>query len=202
MIVTPSDLKAIPTNPHFKNKIAIAQVDSKKETNSLLAIKINNSSFQKALSTSLEQNGLLAVSHSLSRFDLFANLASLNQPSFGGDFQVTSNIEYRVVERETKITWYEEIISKSYTTTYSKSGLPVGGMRLANEGAIRENIKEFITRLSKKNPPDAIKVEEKKSEPGPLSAIQKLHDLQELLEKGLIKKEEYILKRDQILDSL
>ena len=202
MIVTPQDVGDISPSPDFENGIAIVQVDKGKEINSLLNVKVDNASFQKALSASLQQNGLLTVPQSLSKFDLFANLESLNQPLFGGDFKVTSNIKYRVVERETKVTWYEELISKSYTTAYSSTGLPVGGMRLANEGAIRENIKEFIIRLSKKQPSDVNGAREILSEPNPLSAIQKLHDLQKSLDDGLIKKKEYTLKRDQILNNL
>jgi hypothetical protein len=202
MIVTPQDVGDISPSPNFENGIAIVQVDKGKEINSLLSVKVVNASFQKALSASLQQNGLLAVPQSLSNFDLFANLISLNRPLFGGNFKVTSNIKYRVVERETKITWYEELISASYTTAYSSTGLPVGGMRLANEGAIRENIKEFIIRLSKKNPQDVNGTKENLSEPNPLSAIQKLHDLQKSQDDGLIKEEEYILKRDQILNNL
>jgi hypothetical protein len=202
MIVTTQDVGDISPSPDFENGIAIVQVDKGKEINSLLAAGVDSASFQKALSASLQQNGLLAISQSLSKFNLMANLESLNQPLFGGDFKVTSNIKYRVVERETKITWYEELISASYTAAYSSTGLPVGGMRLANEGAIRENIKEFIIRLSKKNPPYVNGAKEILSEPNPLSAIQKLHDLQKSLDDGLIKKEEYILKRDQILNNL
>ena len=136
MIVTPQDLKDFSQNTDFKTEIAIVQVDNGKKTNSLLTLKVDNESFQKALSASLKQNGLLAVPHSLPKFDLFADLVSLNQPLFRGDYKVTSNVKYRVVERKTKITWYEELISASYTTTYSNTGLPVGGMRFANEGAI------------------------------------------------------------------
>ena len=202
MIVTKQDVGDISPSPDFKNGIAIVQVDKGKEINSLLAGRVDSASFQKALSASLQQNGLLAVPQSLSKFNLMANLESLNQPLFGGDFKVTSNIKYRVVERGAKITWYEELISASYTTAYSSTGLPVGGMRLANEGAIRENIKEFITRLSKNSPPDVNGTWETLSSPNPLSAIQKLHDLQKLLDDRLIKKEEYILKRDQILNNL
>jgi hypothetical protein len=202
MIVTPQNLGDISPSPDFEDGIAIVPVDKGKETNSLLSVKVDNESFQKALSASLQQNGLLAVSQSLSKFDLFANIESLNQPLFRGDFKVTSNIKYRVVERETKITWYEELISASYTTAHTGNELPVGGMRLAKEGAIRENIIEFFKRLPMKNPPDISGAAETLSEPNPLTAIQKLHDLQRSLDDGLIKKEEYILKRDQILNNL
>ena len=202
MIVTPQDMKDISTSADFKKKIAIVQIDDDKKTNTFLTLKVDKASFQKALSASLKQNELLAVPKYLSKFDLFANLVSLNQPLFGGGYKVTSNVEYRVVERETKITWYEELISASYTTTYSNTGLQVGGLRFANEGAIRENIKEFIIRLSETPPPVVDGAGKNLSAPDPLSAIQKLHDLQKLLDDGLIKQEKYILKRDQILNNL
>ena len=202
MVVTPQDIRAITPSPDFKSEITVAQIDSGETTNTLLASKVDKASFLGALSASLKQNGLLADTQSLSRFDLFASIASLKQPFFGTGFKVNSSVNYRVVERETKVTWYEELISASYTTTYSNTGYPVGGVRLANEGAIRENIKEFITQLSKTSPPVVNEAKEAFPLPNTLSTIQKLHDLQKSLDDGLIKKEKYILKRDQILNSL
>ena len=178
MVVTPKDVRDISPSLVFNNGIAIVQIDKGNETNSLLNLKVDKASFQKALSASLQQNRLLAVPQSLSKFNLFANIESLTQPFFGGDFKVISKIKYKVVERDTKITWYEELIVASYTTAYSSTGLPVGEMRIANEGAIRKNIKKFITRLSKKNPPNVNGAGGTLSVPNPSSAIQKLHDLQ------------------------
>jgi hypothetical protein len=76
------------------------------------------------------------------------------------------------------------------------------GSRLANEGAIRENIKEFITQLSKTAPPIINKVGKTLPVQNSLSTIQKLHDLQKSVDDGLIENEEYVLKRDQILNGL
>jgi len=202
MIVTPQDIKAYLPSPNFENAITISKVDRNKKTNSILTSKIDEKSFQNALRASLKNNGLLAAHQPSSRFDLFVNLEAFEQPLFGKEFKVTSNIKYKVVERKTKVTWYEELVSASFITPYSDSGLPVGGMRLANEGAVRENIKEFITSLSKKSPPDTDEGAETISAPDPMSAIQRLHDLQEALDKGLIKNEEYVKERDKILDSL
>ena len=176
--------------------------EKSKTTNSTLTFNIDETSFKKALNASLKNNGLLAANQPSSNFNLFVNLESFEQPLLGRDFKVTSKIKYKVVERKTDVTWYEELISASFTTTYGNNGLPVGGMRLANEGAVRENIREFIRSLLKKDSSNIIKIDEKKSEPSPLSAIQRLQNLQEKLDGGLIKEKEYILKRDQILDNL
>ena len=203
-IVKPEDVKTIAASPHFEGAIAVVQVErnTKTNTNPLLNSKIDEVFFKKALSASLENNGLLGIDQSSTRFDLFVNLESFKQSLFGKDYTVTSNISYKLVERKTDITWYKELISASYITPHSKSGLPVGGMRLANEGAIRENIKEFIMLLSEKSPPKNIEGAKIQTTPDPLSAIQKLHDLQKAMDEGLIKNEKYILERDKILNSL
>jgi hypothetical protein len=202
MVVTPQDIENIAPSPDFKNGITVSQVNSDEIINSLLALKVDKVAFLRALSTSLKQNGLLADQKSLSKFVLFASIASLKQPLLEMDFKVSSNVNYRVVERETKVTWYEELVSASYTAAYSKTGFPVGGLRLANEGAIRENIKEFITKLSKTPPTIVNEVSKTLPVPDALSVIQKLHDLQKALDDGLMKREKYILKRDQILNDL
>ena len=202
MVVTPQDMKAIAPSPDFKNGMTIAQVNIGETTNSSWVLKVDKASFQGALSASLEQNGLLADQQSLSKFDVFASIVSLKQPIFAMDFMVTSDVKYQVVERKSKVTWYEELISISYTPANRDTGFPAGGLRLANEGAIRENIKEFITQLSKTTPPIVDKGEETLPVSNSLSTIQKLHDLQKSLDDGLIKNEEYVLKRDQILNGL
>jgi hypothetical protein len=202
MVVTPQDMNAIAPSPDFKNRMTIAQVESGETTNTSWALKVDKASFQGALSASLEQNGLLAYQQSFSKFDVFASIVSLKQPIFTMEFMVTSNVKYQVVERKSKITWYEELISASYTPANRGNEFPAGVLRLANEGAIRENIKKFITQLSKTTPPIVDKGKETLPVSNTLSTIQKLHDLQKSLDDGLIKNEEYVLKRDQILNGL
>tara|TARA_Y100001936_G_C16033483_1_gene647069 strand:+ start:241 stop:951 length:711 start_codon:yes stop_codon:yes gene_type:complete len=203
-IVEPEDIKDVVASPHFERAIAIVKVNRNKETNTnpLLNSKIDEEFFQKALGASLEKIGLLATGQSSTRFNLIVHLESFKQSLFGKDYKVTSAIKYRLVEKRTETTLYEELISTSFNTPYSKSGLPVGGMRLANEGAVRENIKEFITQLLKKNSLGANENSATPQTPDPLSAIQKLHDLQKAMDEGLIKEEKYILERDKILNNL
>jgi hypothetical protein len=202
MVVSTQEMKATSPSLDFKNGMTIAKFDSDETTNPPWTLKVDRASFQGALSASLEQNGLLADQQSLSKFDVFASIVSLKQPMLALDFKVTSSVNYQVVERDTKVTWYEELISASYTPVYSDNGFTLEGLRLANEGAIRENIKEFITQLSKTAPPIINKVGKTLPVQNSLSTIQKLHDLQKLVDDGLIENEEYVLKRDQILNGL
>mgnify|MGYP001342510692 CR=1 FL=1 len=190
-IINLKDIKDVVASPHFERAIAIVKVNRNKETNTnpLLNSKIDEEFFQKALGASLEKIGLLATGQSSTRFNLIVHLESFKQSLFGKDYKVTSAIKYRLVEKRTETTLYEELISTSFNTPYSKSGLPVGGMRLANEGAVRENIKEFITQLLKKNSLGANENSATPQTPDPLSAIQKLHDLQKAMDEGLIKEE-------------
>jgi len=68
-------------------------------------------------------------------------------------------------------------------------------LRFANEGSIRENIKEFIKRLVGTEPPTGAK-------PDALSTEERLRSLLKLLEKGLIKRNGYDHKKRKILEGI
>ena len=189
-----SVMSAAPSSP-FTNAFNIAHVDGGETTNPLWTSEVDNTAFRGALRASLEQNDLLAHASSSSKFDLFATLASVNQPLVGLDMTVSSNVNYRVVERTTGVNWFEEVIFASYTATFSDAFLGVERLRLANEGSIRENIKEFIKRLIGTQPPAGSKLETSSSE-------ERLSKLKKLLEDGLINQEEYDRKKRQVLKEL
>ena len=179
----------------FKNALAIARTEGGEETNPLWTSEVGNASFSGALRTSLEQNDLLAANQTSSRFDLFAVLASMTQPLFGLDLRVESSVIYRVIEKKTQMTWFDDAVHASYTATFGDSPLAVQRLRLANEGSIRENVKEFIRRLAETQPPTS-------SQPVPLSSEERLRNLQKLLDDKLINQEEFNRKKHQILKDL
>ncbi|WP_460019406.1 hypothetical protein [Magnetospira thiophila] len=137
----------------FKDSLIIALVDGGESTNPMWTSEVSNSGFRGALQGSLEKSSLLAPGLPESRFDLYATLNELNQPLFGLDLTVSSQVKYRVVERDSKKTWFDELVSAAYTATFSDSPLAVQRLRLANEGSIRENIKQFIQRLVESSSP-------------------------------------------------
>lgn len=137
------------SNPEtpFRNSIRLLQVNGGESTNPLWTSEVGNSAFRGALEASLRDSSLLAVSLPKSRFDLYATLKSMDQPLIGLDLTVNSNVNYRVVERESKESWFDTDVLASYTATFSDSPLAIQRLRFANEGSIRENIKQFIKRL-------------------------------------------------------
>ena len=203
MVVARQPASSIASDSSFKNALAIAHVDGGETTNPLWISEVDSTSFQGALSMSLKQNDLLAETQPSSRFDLSATLASLNQPLFGLDMTVSSTVNYRVVERSTELIWFNDSIFASYTATFSDSPLGPQRLRLANEGSIRENIKEFIKRLFS-TPPPTLGTNSSliKTKPEKLSAEELLRDLNKLLDKGLITKGDYDHKKRQILKDM
>lgn len=131
----------------FKKTLSVKKVAGGKETNPLWASQVSNEAFQSALESSMNINDLLAENENEAKFDLYTTLQKLDQPLFGLDLTVTSEVNYRVTDKKSKDTIMDENISASYTATFSDSMIGIQRLRLANEGAVRENIRLFIVRL-------------------------------------------------------
>jgi hypothetical protein len=147
MVVNQYSLVSAEVDTPFKNSLSIRQVEGGEGTVSVWGSGVRNSVFRDALRESLEQSRLLASSSVEAKFDLYAILEKMKQPTTGLDLTVTSRVNYRVVERDTLINWFYEPVTVSYTATFSDSPLSVLRLRIANEGSIRENLMQFISRL-------------------------------------------------------
>ncbi|MCE9522145.1 MAG: hypothetical protein K8S25_06900 [Alphaproteobacteria bacterium] len=89
-------------------------------------------------------------------FVLNAELVELDQPTLGGfDMDVTSTVKYRLTNADGSKALFETTVKKLYTANFSSTFLGVKRLQLANEGSMRENIKQFIEELiaaSEKDP--------------------------------------------------
>ncbi len=147
MVVNESSLVASTTDTPFKNTLMIANVDGGEETNPMWTSEVSNAGFREALRESMAQSLLLSPGSVGGRYALHAILEQLDQPLFGLDMTVTSTVRYRVVEQETQDVWFDNPVTASYTATFGDAPIALVRLRLANEGSIRENIKQFISRL-------------------------------------------------------
>jgi hypothetical protein len=136
----------------FHQAVAIASVSGGKATNPLWTSEVGQLEFEGALRDSLTNNALLARV-APSRFELHAILKSVDQPLFGFDMTVTSSIAYRVVETESRASWFDELVTVSYTAKFADSLLGVERLKLANEGSIKTNIRTFIEELVRRKSP-------------------------------------------------
>jgi hypothetical protein len=200
MVVAQQTIETSSLNTPFKNALVIASVKGGENTNPLWTSEVDGAAFQGALNISLEKNDLLAKTPSASRFDLFATLGSIDQPIFGLDMTVSSTVVYRVVERETQLDWFNDSVFASYTATFSDAVIGVQRLRFANEGSIRENIKEFIKRVVRTQPPTEPRPKVSKSDKP--YADELLRKLNKLLNNGLINKKEFDHKKREILKGI
>jgi hypothetical protein len=81
-------------------------------------------------------------------YALRANLLRIDQPLIGLDFEVTSEVEYALVEVASNQVIVREVIRTPFTAGVGDAFIAIKRLRLANEGAARVNIESFLKRLS------------------------------------------------------
>lgn len=135
-----------PANPHLKGAIKLGEVSGGKDTNPLWTSQVDNAGFKKALSDSLAIGGYLAPSPEQAKYEVKADLVSLDQPLFGFTLDVKSSVDYRLSGTGVSRA-YPVNVTGSATT--SDAFVAIERLRMANERAIMENIKAFLNELAR-----------------------------------------------------
>lgn len=127
------------------NAIDVGTVSGGRETSPLWKSEVSNENFRQALQQSLELHAMAGMGHG--RYMLNAQLLDLDQPIIGFNSTVTAKVRYTLMSASDQSTKFDETIETPYTATLSDAFVGVERLRLANEGAIRENISAAITKL-------------------------------------------------------
>jgi hypothetical protein len=125
-------------------------VSGGKETSSLGASQISNDAFAKALQESIEQAALFSsVKTEGARYRLTGFIGKVDQPMLGFALTVKMEVTYTLKDMQSAgtIVWTKDINSE-YTAKVGDAFAAVERLRLANEGAARENIRLALTELS------------------------------------------------------
>ncbi|WP_090141697.1 hypothetical protein [Limnohabitans sp. DM1] len=141
-----------PVSEELKGSIGRVEVTGGMETNPLWASKVSSDAFQRALEESLKANGFFNPHFSSSQYELTADLLGLDQPAFGLDFTVRSNVRYSLINKKTRKVALTKVISSNHTTKFSEAFAAAQRMQLANEGAIKANIFQLIQELDQFKP--------------------------------------------------
>ena len=112
------------------------------KTNPLWKSKVSQQGFSKALSETLALHALL--SDQSGRYIVDAELKELRQPFLGLELAVTSRVHYKVINVADKSLIFERDITQTYTAKFNESYVFSERLKLANEGAVKANIKKFI----------------------------------------------------------
>jgi hypothetical protein len=127
----------------YRNAIAVRSVTGGQVMNILTVPGVANEPFQAALESTLSANGYLAQPGT-AKFYLDAEIQNLEQPIIGLDFDVVANVTYKISGPGGEAVYP---IKAKGTATFSDSVVGLDRIRIANERAMRENLKQFLQVL-------------------------------------------------------
>ena len=145
MVVNVSAQTILPEDSGLTNAVAVGAITGGEATNPIWTSQIGNPEFRQALSLSLQQHTMLAQGDA--PMTLQAQLLQVDQPLVGFDMTVTATVAYKITNA-TGEQVFDETVTVPHTATFSDAFLGAERLRLANEGAIRANIKRFLETLA------------------------------------------------------
>lgn len=128
----------------ISDDFVVVSVTGGEETSPLWVSKISSEDFKQALISSLQRAAAYDPSSGLK---ISADLVELKQPLIGFSMTVTPTVDYTIVDAAGTTVFKERVVSP-YTAKVSDAFIAAERLKLANEGAIRENIRQFLALLS------------------------------------------------------
>lgn len=145
----------IDSNSPLFESVTVGAINGGAETTlTSLTTQVSNESFSEALATSLRINGFLS-DEPQDDFVVDATILSIEQPSLQIDFTTTATVAYLVRARASNQPLYEQEVTTSSEAKFTDSIVRSERIRIATQGAMRENIAKFLNDFSdsaKSNP--------------------------------------------------
>jgi len=144
--MTPAEIPITTQHPHSLS----TSVTGGEDTSPLGASKISDESFKSALEAAVLQSKVFSDVISLDGADYKLEVVITNHgfPLAGFDMSVTLTTHWTLTSRDQAEPVWQGFVSSKYTARTSDHFYGVARLRMANEGAARENIKKGIQRLS------------------------------------------------------
>lgn len=146
--MVPKDLNVANIYPYS----VLVKVEGGRETNAVGASQISSPEFQDAIVESLRTYGIFksVLAEGNTDYMLEAAIMNLQQPLFGFNLTVTIEIAWKLTKMKDGSTVMSENLINSYTATVDDAFTAAKRLRLANEGAARENIRDALKKISEK----------------------------------------------------
>lgn len=132
------------------NRVSLA-VSGGQKTNPMWTSQIANEDFSEAIVEAITQSRLFTavVTDGSADYKLDVFLKDLVQPLVGFDMTATAVVQWRLTHVRSEKVLFDETVTTPYTASVGDAFVGVKRLRLANEGAARENIKDAFRRLAK-----------------------------------------------------
>ncbi|HAJ26119.1 MAG TPA: hypothetical protein DCG53_02550, partial [Syntrophus sp. (in: bacteria)] len=163
--MSPSDILAYTKHPY---SVAVV-VGAGEDTNPLGRSKISNDELQAAIADAIKNTRVFRsiIKDGKADYRLDVAITKLTQPFFGINFSVDLSALWTLTSMDTSKIVFREEINTAFTATMGDSVLGIKRLRLANEGAARENIKIGIAKISNVVIPKDASNNEARSAPPP-----------------------------------
>jgi len=146
-----TSMVAAPAAPITKHADSVSvNVTGGSETSSMGASKIANADFAEAIKASISQSGLfakLAAAGQADDYHLEVAIVRLDQPVFGFSMTVTIETNWTLTRCSDKSVAWQKAVLSTYTAAAGDAFAGTTRLRLANEGAARNNIKDALTQM-------------------------------------------------------
>jgi hypothetical protein len=121
------------------------------ETGAMDLPSISDSDLAAAIEESIVENGLFTqvIHGDGSDYLLSVTIINMTRPVFGASFTVKMEAAWSLSEQGTNKVVMRDSIQSHYTATMGQALIAATRLRLAVEGAVRENIKSGLTNISK-----------------------------------------------------
>ena len=131
------------------NGTVMVAVSGGKQTNPLWTSQVSNQDFKQALEDSLLRYKSFSrvIKADGADYRVEVVLQELKQPLVGFSLTVKSKVHWRLVDAKTSREIWQETIDRDFTAGVGDAFVAVRRLQLANEGAIRENIKAGLQEI-------------------------------------------------------
>ena len=130
----------------FRSAIAVGIVSGGRGRAKLWTAHVGNAEFREALVRALTDAGLAAGQGG--RYRLDADLQKLEEPFAGFAMTVEATIAYRLTDTTNGAVTYQNTVTTPATATMDDALDGLARLRIANERAIRANLRKLIEELS------------------------------------------------------
>jgi hypothetical protein len=123
------------------------------ETSAMGSSEISNEDLRAAIEKSVTQSALFkeVVRGKSGDYELSATVTRLSKPMFGASFTVEMEAGWSLVKTSDKTVVLRKVITSSHTASMSDAFVGTTRLRLAVEGAARNNIKQGLEAIAALN---------------------------------------------------
>ncbi len=146
--MVPKDLTPANTHPYS----VMVKVEGGLETSGASPPRISSPEFQSAIVESLMAYGVFrtVLTGGNTDYKLEVAILDLQQPLLGFDMTVTIETAWKLTNLKDGRTVMSENLTNSYSAAVGDAFVGVKRLRLATEGAARENIRDALKKISEK----------------------------------------------------